>query len=129
MRRRFKTAHQGVVVTFNDGPILHIMSKGSKESLKIETVSTAGLSRKPDGLLGVSIRPHEYHIDENGVISVGETKITNAVRKWAQHAYCHVLTRNDVEKFLGHSVKSYVAPGLFATNKKYAQMIFDDSPK
>ena len=117
------------MVYFNGGPILHVMSKDSKESLKIETVSTSGLSEKTGGLLGMSIRPHKYHIEDNRTISIGQTKIAGAKRTWTGHTYCHILPEWEVNNFLGHSVHSYVVPKLFEVDSSNNQFVFDDSPK
>ena len=131
MKKILAKLEKGVLISFKAGPVFHIISKDSKESLKIETITTTGLTGKPDGILGVSIRPHQYQIVEDGVILVGGEVITNAVRTWTEHAFCHILPPQEVHKFLGHSMASYIVGDLLGESPPswYAKFAEENSPK
>jgi len=80
------------------------------------------MSASVEGLLGHSIRPAEYHIDENGAIFVEGRKITGAKRIWMDHGYCHVLTGHDVFTFMGKTPADFLVDnsitGIFYDNVK-----------
>ena len=105
-----KARHQGILVTFLDGPEMHISVKDSKGSLRFELTNSHGISSTVEGLLGHSIRPADYHIDQNGVITVEGRTIQGATRTWMDHDYCHVLTGADVFTFLGKTMNDFIVP-------------------
>ena len=42
----------------------------SKHSMKFSVVSSSGLSHNLGGIVGQSLIPHDYHIDESGNIQL-----------------------------------------------------------
>ena len=71
-------------------------------------MDSRGISSNLDGLIGLSIRPKDYHISDSGSITVGDRTITTATRTWMEHAYCHVLEGEDVFTFLGHHTNDFI---------------------
>ena len=60
------------------------------------------------------MKSHDYHIAD-GQITVGNDRvITTAERTWMKHSYCYVLPDHEIERFLGHSVSSFIVPALFS---------------
>ena len=125
----YKTKHQGMTIFTKFGPAFHISGKTGKESLKFEIESPTGLSDEIDGLLGYSIRPSDYRIENGDIILENSGIITDAERTWMEHSYCHVLSRNDVSTFLGTSPDKYGVPELFNNFKTYATLLEEINPK
>lgn len=103
-----RARHQGVIITQKNGPKMHISVKDTKDTLRFEMMDSRGISSNLDGLIGLSIRPKDYHISDSGSITVGDRTITTATRTWMEHAYCHVLEGEDVFTFLGHHTNDFI---------------------
>jgi len=86
-------------------------------------------SKEIDGLLGFSIRPHDYKIENGEIIVENSRTIEGAVRTWMEHTYCHVLEAKDVEVFLGTSPDKYAVPDLFNKFSTYAKLLELVNPK
>ena len=129
MISHLRSRHRGCMIRLDTGAVFHVSSKDSKDSLKFEIISSEGMPSKIGGLLGVSIRPHEYHIDADGKISVLGNVISDATRVWNHHSYCHVLPASSIEQFLGTSVSAYALDGLFGEQNSPLSIIEDTSPK
>ena len=130
MVSHFKARHRGCIIYFQSGPSFHVSSKDAKESLRFEIVSSEGLSNKIGGLLGLPIRSHDYHISDDGAITVEKDRvITTAKRTWMEHSYCHILSSSSVPIFLGTSPATFVVSTLFPDDMFFAMVLLSEDPK
>ena len=102
---------KGVSITFKSGSMVHIAAKDDKESLKFEVLNSAGFSSNLSGLIGKSIRPRDYTI-QDGVITIDGKTIEGGKRTWIDHSYCYLLVGSDVNTFLGLSLEDFAVQNV-----------------
>merc|ERR1739848_733799 len=93
--------------------------------MKFEVADTAGLEGSElTGLIGHSIVPGRYSIDEEGFIHV-DGKSIDARVEWNHNEYCHHIRSMDlVRLFLGNGIDKYSVASEFehpkfnSSNKK-----------
>ena len=74
--------------------------------MRFEILDSSGLSTTDlSGIIGQSILPQDYTIDENGDIHIGGRVITNT--KWNDHDMCRTISNSAVSDFLGHKLSEY----------------------
>ena len=98
----------------------------SKSSMKFEVADSSGLETSElTGLIGHSIVPGRYSIDEEGFIHVGGKSIDARV-EWNHNEYCHHIRSMDlVRLFLGNGIDKYSVASEF----QHPRIIETQNPK
>merc|ERR1712130_116842 len=106
----------------------HISVKNRKNSLKFEIIDSRGLRNAPlDGIIGHSILPNDYSIDNEGFVIVGKQKLQSRA-EWKEHEMCHLISGEAVRAFLGHNVEHYRVRDKFSRFPS-GGLVEDISPK
>jgi hypothetical protein len=91
-------------------------------------LATSGLT----GIIGQGILPHDYTVNVDGDITIGDRVIKNTELVWNEHDFCRQIRPAFVQIFLGHSVHDYRVPdkfSVFSPTWLEVQQVLDASPK
>ena len=82
------------------------------------------------GVIGEAILPHDYAIDQNGNIQVGDHLITSATVEYMEHDKCHKIPYEDVKHFYKRPLAEYELKGKFVSpSDAFGRIVVDESPK
>ena len=124
----------GVIVSIGHEIRFHVSIKNGKDSMRFEILDSSGLSTTElTGIIGQSILPHDYTVDEEGNIHIEDRVISNTQVEWNEHEFCRHISNRAVPVFLGHKVDEYHVThkfDIFKPKWQPAQLLADTaSPK
>lgn len=123
----------GVIVSIGHNIRFHVSIKNGKDSMRFEILESSGLSTTDlSGIIGQSILPHDYTIDQTGSIHIRNRIISNANVEWNEHDLCQKIANSEVSTFLGHEVAEYHVTQKFEIFKptwQTANLVENASPK
>jgi hypothetical protein len=123
----------GAIVSIGHNIRFHVSIKNGKDSMRFEILDSSGLSTTDlTGIIGQSILPQDYTIDENGDIHIGGRMITNTHVEWNDHDMCRTISNSAVSDFLGHKLSEYHVMNKFDIFKpkwQTANLVENSGPK
>ena len=101
--------------------------------MRFEILDSSGLSTTQlTGIIGQSILPYDYTVDENGNIHIDDRTISNAELECNEHEYCRHISKMAVPIFLGHMINEFHVShkfDIFKPKWKTATLLSQTPPK